>query len=74
MAAASPPSPKVARAAAILQKYGAPAMLLSWVPLFGDVLVGVAGAARMPFWIFAAWTMAGKLARYVVVALAMDRL
>lgn len=70
----SPASPRVQRASALLQKRGAPAMLLSWVPLVGDVLVVLAGAAKMPFWTFVAWTTAGKCARYVAVALAIQRL
>ena len=43
-------------------------------PLVGDVLVLLAGAARMPFGTFIGWTTAGKAARYVAVALAVDRL
>jgi membrane protein YqaA with SNARE-associated domain len=61
------------RASALLARYGAPAMLLSWVPLIGDVLVLLAGAARMPVWTFIGWTLLGKAARYVVVALAVER-
>lgn len=49
-------------------------MLLSWIPLIGDILVILAGAARMPFWTFAAWLTAGKCARYIFVALAIQRL
>ena len=60
---AEPASAKVRKAAALLARYGAPAMLLSWVPVIGDGLVGLAGAARMPFWTFAVWTAVGKLAR-----------
>ena len=74
MAAASPTSEKVRHAGALLARYGPPAMLLSWAPLIGDVLVALAGAARMPFWSFALWTAAGKGARYVAVALAIDQL
>ena len=70
---ASPTSVSVRRAGALLARYGPPAMLLSWVPLIGDVLVGLAGAARMPFWRFAVWTTFGKCARYLAVALAVDR-
>ena len=69
---AAPASARVQRAAALLARYGPPAMLLSWVPLIGDVLVAMAGAAAMPFWRFAAWTAAGKLARYIAVALAVQ--
>ena len=45
-------------------------MLLSWVPLVGDVLVLLAGAARMPIGRFLVWVTVGKAARYVAVALA----
>jgi len=45
----------------------------SKVPLIGDVLVLLAGAARMPVWRFMGWTTLGKGARYVAVALAIDR-
>ena len=71
---AEPTSGRVRRAAAWLARYGPPAMLLSWVPLIGDVLVGLAGAARMPFWTFALWTAVGKGARYVAVAFAAGQL
>jgi membrane protein YqaA with SNARE-associated domain len=67
----SPTSRRVHRSAALLRRYGPPALLLSWVPLVGDVLVVLAGAARMPFWTFLAWTTIGKCARYVAVALAV---
>ncbi len=70
--AGTPPSSKMRRAAAILARYGAPALLLSWVPLIGDALVLLAGAAHTPFWTFSTWTVLGKGARYVVVAIASD--
>jgi membrane protein YqaA with SNARE-associated domain len=72
--AASPPSAKVRHASAWLARYGPPALLLSWVPLVGDVLVALAGAAKMPFWRFTAWMAAGKCARYVAIALAVRQL
>lgn len=72
--AVAPPQPdKTRRASALLARYGAPAMLLSWVPLIGDVLVLLAGAARMPVWRFIGWTTLGKGARYVAVALAVEQ-
>lgn len=71
MTVASPTSSGVQRAARLLQRHGAPALLLSWVPVIGDVLVVLAGAARVPFWTFAAWTTAGKCARYAAVVLAL---
>ena len=55
-------------ASTAIVRYGPPALLLSWVPIIGDALVAVAGAARMPFARFSIWTVLGKLARYVIVA------
>lgn len=69
-AIAPPGSERVHRVAARLATYGPPALLLSWVPLVGDVLVALAGAATVPFGSFTAWVTVGKLARYVAVALA----
>jgi membrane protein YqaA with SNARE-associated domain len=56
------------RTVAVVRRYGAPALLLSWVPLVGDGLVLVAGGVRMPFGGFLLFTTAGKVLRYVVVA------
>ena len=58
------------RRAAVVARYGAPALLLSWVPILGDAIVAVAGAARVPFVAFSVWTIAGKAVRYGVVAWA----
>jgi membrane protein YqaA with SNARE-associated domain len=52
----------------LVQRYGPPALVLSWVPLAGDAIVVVAGASGMRFTPFAVWTVLGKAARYVVVA------
>ena len=60
--------PRTRRAFSLLQRYGAPALLLSWVPLIGDAIVALAGATRMRFTPFAVWTIAGKAARYALVA------
>ncbi len=73
VAAVPPRGERTRRASALLAKYGAPSLLLSWVPVIGDVVVLLAGGARMPVWRFIGWTTVGKLARYVVVALAADR-
>lgn len=62
------PSRRVERASALITRYGPPALLLSWVPLVGDAIVALAGAARMPFGRFSVWTVAGKGARYALVA------
>ena len=68
-----PRGERTRHASALLANYGAPSLLLSWAPVIGDVIVLLAGAARMPAWKFVAWTTVGKAARYIVVALAVDR-
>lgn len=68
--AAPAPGPRVARASRWLTRFGAPALLLSWVPLVGDLLVALAGAARVPLVAAITWMTIGKAARYVAVALA----
>ena len=64
------PARKVARAARLLRRHGAPALLLSPVPVIGDALVALAGATRVPFGAFLFWVALGKGARYAAVALA----
>ncbi len=58
------------RAARLFNRYGQPALLLSWVPVLGDGLVVLAGATRLRFWGFCFWMTLGKGLRYLVVALA----
>jgi membrane protein YqaA with SNARE-associated domain len=65
---ASVPDSRPPRALAIYERYGAPALLLSWVPVIGDAFVALAGAARVRFLTFSLWTFAGKAARYAAVA------
>ena len=60
--------PRTRRAILLLQRYGPPALLLSWVPLIGDVIVAMAGATQVRFVPFATWTVVGKALRYAVVA------
>ena len=60
--------PRTRHAAALLRRFGRPALLLSWVPLIGDVIVALAGAARVSFGWFSLWVILGKGARYLVVA------
>ena len=65
----APRSPdKSPRALRLFERYGAPALLLSWVPLIGDAIVALAGAARIPFAAFSVWTIIGKALRYAAVA------
>lgn len=60
--------PRTRRAAELLRRFGPPSLLLSWVPLIGDILVALAGAARVPFGRFSVWVIAGKAARYLAIA------
>jgi membrane protein YqaA with SNARE-associated domain len=65
----APPSlTRPPRALRLFERYGAPALLLSWVPIVGDAIVALAGASRVPLAAFTAWTLIGKAARYAAVA------
>ena len=67
-------APRSTRALRWFQRYGPPALLLSWVPLVGDGIVVLAGAARVPVGTFSFWTVLGKAARYLVVGwIALSR-
>ena len=54
----------------LLRRYGAWALLLSWVPLAGDALCAAAGWLKVPPGRAAAALALGKAARYVAVAFA----
>jgi membrane protein YqaA with SNARE-associated domain len=62
-------SPQV-RALHWLERFGAKACLLSWLPLVGDPLCAVAGWLRLPFWPCLAYILIGKLLRYVLMTTA----
>lgn len=50
------------------RKWGQWSLLLSWVPVLGDPLCLVGGIARMRFLLFLILVLAGKFARYAVLA------
>jgi len=50
------------------RQYGAPVLLLSWVPVIGDPLCVAAGWLRLDPWRSALFIGLGKFARYVVIA------
>ena len=52
----------------MVQRWGSPALLLSWVPLLGDPLCVAAGWLRLNPWWSALFVALGKFARYWVVA------
>ena len=59
-----------ARVVAWVRRYGAWALLLSWVPIVGDAMCAAAGWLRVGVGPSLAAMAAGKLARYLVVAQA----
>jgi membrane protein YqaA with SNARE-associated domain len=53
------------------QRYGPPALLLSWLPAVGDPLCAVAGWLRLSFWPCVAYMAIGKLLRYIAMTAAL---
>jgi membrane protein YqaA with SNARE-associated domain len=53
-----------------LQRFGAKACLLSWLPIVGDPLCAVAGWLRLPFWPCVAYMAVGKFGRYLTMTVA----
>jgi membrane protein YqaA with SNARE-associated domain len=51
-----------------VQRYGASALLLAWVPIIGDPLCVAAGWLRVNPWLSALCMAVGKFARYIVIA------
>ena len=54
-----------------VRRYGAPALLLAWVPLIGDALCLAAGWLRLKLWQTALYMAVGKFVRYWVIANAI---
>lgn len=66
------PSVKIeAKTIAHVRRWGAPILLLSWVPIVGDALCVAAGWLRLPWLPSLAALALGKFARYLVIALAV---
>ena len=53
---------------------GAPLLFFSWVPIVGDPLTLLAGAAGLSARTFTAWVLPGKALRYAVVLGLADAL
>lgn len=64
----APPSVTPPRALILFERYGAPSLVLSWVPIVGDAIVALAGASRVRIGPFSFWTILGKALRYAAVA------
>lgn len=58
----------LARAQGWYRRWGRWSLLFSWLPIFGDPLTVVAGSMREPLRTFLPLVAAGKVARYVVLA------
>jgi membrane protein YqaA with SNARE-associated domain len=56
------------RALRLLHRWGAPATFFAWLPIVGDALAAGAGWLRVNWIGVAAFMVAGRLARYIVVA------
>jgi membrane protein YqaA with SNARE-associated domain len=63
--------PAQLRALAWLQRFGAKACLLAWLPVVGDPLCAVAGWLKLPFWPCVGYMAIGKFARYVGMTAAL---
>lgn len=64
-------APRLERARLRLRRWGAPVLLLSWLPFVGDAFVlaaGLVGVRVIPFLVF---TTVGKGLRYVFVAVSV---
>src|SRR6478736_3224547 len=55
------------RALRWLERFGAKACLLSWLPIVGDPLCAVAGWLKLPFWPCTFYMLVGKFLRYLVM-------
>lgn len=63
------PQRQTMKGLAAVQRYGAPVLLLSWVPVVGDPLCVAAGWLRLNPWWSALSIALGKFTRYAVIAL-----
>ena len=50
-----------------LQRFGSPALLLSWLPVIGDPLCFIAGWLRINFLVATIFIAVGKTCRYLVL-------
>jgi membrane protein YqaA with SNARE-associated domain len=63
--------PSELKALVWLERFGAKACLLAWLPVVGDPLCAVAGWLRLPFWPCLLYMAIGKFARYVTYTAAL---
>lgn len=61
---------RMERARTWLRRYGAPALVLSWMPIIGDAFVLAAGATGVGWLPFVVFVTMGKGLRYTIVAVS----
>jgi membrane protein YqaA with SNARE-associated domain len=61
---------KPAKHLATVERYGAPALVLAWLPIVGEALVLAAGWLKINWMAAMGFQAAGRFLRYVVVAAA----
>lgn len=67
-----PPPGRIARhARQSVQRYGAFALIFSWLPVIGDPLCLVAGSLKLSAWRCFFWIAVGKFGRYATLAWLM---
>lgn len=57
----------------IFEHYGAPILLFAWVPVAGDIFVGVAGILEVNFWIFSFYAISGKILRFTAAVFLAEK-
>ena len=65
------PQTRPLKGLAAVRRYGAPVLLLSWVPLIGDALCVAAGWLRLNPLAAIIYMAIGKFARYALIALGV---
>jgi len=63
---------KAQRAQRLIQRWGAPALLLSWLPIIGDPLCVAAGWLKTNPWLSLFYISVGKFLRYAILAYALS--
>jgi membrane protein YqaA with SNARE-associated domain len=54
-----------------VERFGAKAMLLAWLPAIGDPICTLGGWLRLPFWPSIFYMAVGKFLRYAVITFAL---
>ncbi len=57
---------KLERQRAVIERYGSLIALMSWVPIFGDVVTVALGFYRINFWRSAIYMFIGRALRFIV--------